>query len=97
MFVYFLNIKLLHFFIFLQRTDCKCQNTLSFKRSGNENIGQTDRDARGIRETTLKKLRRLYGVVLADRRENRLPMTLDERYFLENGVRKKKADGKLDR
>ena len=62
-----------------------------------DSIGQTDRNVRGVRETTLKKLRRLYGVVLADRKENGLPMTLDERYFLENGVRKKKADGKLDR
>ena len=62
-----------------------------------DSIGQTDRNVRGIRATTLKKMRRLYGDVLADRKENGLPMTLDERYFLENGVRKKKADGKLDR
>lgn len=62
-----------------------------------ESIGQTDRNVRGVRETTLKKLRRLYGGALADRKENGLSMTLDERYFLENGVRKKKADEKLDR
>ena len=49
---------------------------------------------RGIRAITLKKMRRLYGDVLADRKENRLPMTLDERYFLENGVRKKGKSGK---
>ena len=58
-----------------------------------DSIGQTDRNVRGIRATTLKKLRRLYGVVLADRKENGLPMTLDERYFLENGVRKKGKSG----
>ena len=58
-----------------------------------DSIGQTDRNVRGVRETTLKKLRRLYGGVLADRRENRLPMTLDERYFPENGVRKKGKSG----
>ena len=59
-----------------------------------DSIGQTDRNVRGVRETTLKKLRRLYGDTLADRKENRLPMTLDEKYFLENGVRKKVKSGK---
>ena len=54
-----------------------------------ESIGQSDRNIRGIRETALKKIRKLYGGVLADRKENNLSMTLDEKYFLENGVRKK--------
>ncbi|XBX15635.1 hypothetical protein QMP25_06785 [Enterocloster clostridioformis] len=54
-----------------------------------ESIGQSDRNIRGIRETALKKIQRLYGGVLTYRKENSLPMTLDEKYFLENGVRKK--------
>ena len=54
-----------------------------------ESIGQSDRNIRGIRETALKKIRKLYGGVLADRKENNPPMTLDENFFLENGVRKK--------
>ena len=62
-----------------------------------ESIGQTDRNIRGIRETALKKIRRLYGGILTYRKENRLPMTIDEKYFLENGVRKKKNTRQLDR
>lgn len=62
-----------------------------------ESIGQSDRNIRGIRETALKKIRKLYGGVLADRKENNLPMSLDEKYFLENGVRKKKENRQLDR
>ena len=54
-----------------------------------ESIGQSDRNIRGIRETALKKIRKLYGGILAYRQENSLPMTLDEKYFLNNGVRKK--------
>ena len=54
-----------------------------------ESIGQSDRNIRGIRETALKKIRRLYGAILTYRKENNLSMTLDEKYFLENGVRKK--------
>ncbi len=56
-----------------------------------ESIGQTDRNIRGIRETALKKIRGLYGGILTYRKENSLPMTIDEKYFLENGVRKKKG------
>ena len=56
-----------------------------------ETIGQTDRNIRGIRETALKKIRKLYTDVLTYRKENSLPMTIDEKYFLENGVRKKKG------
>ena len=56
-----------------------------------ETIGQTDRNIRGIRETALKKIRKLYTDVLTYRKENRLPITIDEKYFLENGVRKKKG------
>ena len=55
-----------------------------------DSIGQTDRNIRGIRETALKRIRKLYGDVLTYRKENSLSMTLDEKYFLENGVRKKK-------
>ena len=62
-----------------------------------ESIGQTDRNIRGIRETALKKMRKLYGAVLAYRKENSLPLTLDEKHFLENGVRKKKESKRLDR
>lgn len=56
-----------------------------------ESIGQTDRNIRGIRETALKKIWKLYGGILTYRKENSLPMTIDEKYFLENGVRKKKG------
>ena len=55
-----------------------------------ESIGQSDRNIRGLRETALKKIRKLYGDILKYRKGNNLPMTLDEKYFLENGVRKKK-------
>lgn len=54
-----------------------------------ESIGQSDRNIRGIRNTALKKIRKLYSGILAYRQENSLPMTIDEKYFLENGVRKK--------
>ncbi|GFI32426.1 hypothetical protein IMSAGC013_03825 [Lachnospiraceae bacterium] len=54
-----------------------------------DSIGQSDRNIRGIRETALKKIRKLYGGILTYRKENNLPMTLDEKFFLENGVRKK--------
>ena len=56
-----------------------------------ESIGQTDRNIRGVRETALKKIRGFYGGILTYRKENSLPMTIDEKYFLENGVRKKKG------
>ena len=59
-----------------------------------ESIGQSDRNIRGIRNTALKKIRKLYRGVLAYRKENSLPMTLDEKYFLENNVRKKRTDSK---
>ena len=62
-----------------------------------ESIGQSDRNIRGIRETALKKIRKLYGGILTYRKENSLPMTIDEKYFLENGVRKKKDTRQLDR
>ena len=54
-----------------------------------ESIGQSDRNIRGIRETALKKIRKLYGGILTYRKENNLPMTLDEKYFLANGVGEK--------
>ena len=56
-----------------------------------ESIGQSDRNIRGIRKTALKKIRKLYGGILTYRKENSLPITIDEKYFLENGVRKKKG------
>lgn len=56
-----------------------------------ESIGQSDRNIRGIRETALKKIRKLYSGTLTYRKENGLPMTIDEKYFLENGVRRKKG------
>ncbi len=56
-----------------------------------DSIGQSNRNIRGIRETALKKIRKLYGGILTYRKENNLPMTLDEKYFLENGVQKKKG------
>ena len=62
-----------------------------------DSIGQSDRNIRGIRETALKKIRKLYGSILTYRKENNLSMTLDEKYFLENGVRKKKGNRQLDR
>ena len=46
-----------------------------------ESIGQTDRNIRGIRETALKKIRGFYGGILTYRKENSLPMTIDEKYF----------------
>ena len=55
-----------------------------------DNIGQSDRNIRGIRETALKRIRKLYSGILAYSKENSLPMTLDEKYFLANGVRKKR-------
>lgn len=62
-----------------------------------ESIGQSDRNIRGIRETALKKIRKLYGGILAYRKENNLSMTLDKKYFLNNGVWKKKESRQLDR
>ena len=38
-----------------------------------ESIGQSDRNIRGIRETALKKIRKLYGGILTYRKENSLP------------------------
>lgn len=59
-----------------------------------ESIGQSDRNIRGIRNTALKRIRRLYGSVLTYRKENDLPMTIDEKYFLESGIRKKRTYSK---
>ena len=61
-----------------------------------ESIGQSDRNIRGIRETALKRIRKLYGGILAYRKANSLPMTLDEKYFLKNGMRKKDANSLTD-
>ena len=61
-----------------------------------ESIEQSDRNIRGIRETALKRIRKLYGGILAYREANSLPMTLDEKYFLKNGMRKKGANSLTD-
>lgn len=61
-----------------------------------ESIGQSDRNIRGIRETALKRIRKLYGGILAYRKANSLPMTLDEKYFLKNGIRKKGSNSLTD-
>ena len=65
--------------------------------STSEYADSIGRNIRGIRETALKKIRKLYGGILTYRKENSLPMTIDEKYFLENGVRKKKDSRQLDR
>ena len=62
-----------------------------------ESIGQSDRNIRGIRETALKRIRMLYGKVLTFRKENSLSMTIDEKYFLESSIKKKKTDSKKDK
>lgn len=62
-----------------------------------ESIGQSDRNIGGIRETALKKIRNLYRGILTYRKDNNLPMSIDEQYFLENGVRMKKDSRQLDR
>ena len=60
-----------------------------------ETIGQTDRNIRGIRETALKKIRKLYTDVLTYRKENRLPITIDEKYFLERECGRKRTPDSL--
>ena len=52
--------------------------------------GKTDRNVRGVRKTAIKQIRKKYKAAL----ETRLPhlpwtLTLDEKYYLENGVRNK--------
>lgn len=56
-----------------------------------------DYSAAEYAESIMKKIRKLYGGILTYRKENSLPMTIDETYFLENGVRKKKNTRQLDR
>lgn len=51
--------------------------------------GQTDRNIRGIRETTMKKLRKDYRDVLESRVQAGSPLTMDERYFLGQADSKK--------
>lgn len=52
--------------------------------------GKTDRNVRGVRETAIKQIRKKYKTALETRLLH-LPwtLTLDEKYFLENGVRTK--------
>ena len=52
--------------------------------------GKTDRNVRGVRETAIKQIRKKYQTALETRLLH-LPwtLTLDEKYFLENGVRTK--------
>lgn len=51
---------------------------------------KTDRNVRGVRETAIKQIRKKYKTALETRLLH-LPwtLTLDEKYFLENGVRTK--------
>ena len=52
--------------------------------------GKTDRNVRGVRETAIKQIRKKYKAALETRLLH-LPWTppLDEKYYLENGVRNK--------
>ena len=51
---------------------------------------QTDRNVRGVRETALKKIRKELTKALEYRKEHdEQSLTPDEKYFLENGVRRK--------
>ena len=52
--------------------------------------GKTDRNVRGVRETAIKQIRKKYKTALETRLLH-LPwtLTLDEKYFFENGVRTK--------
>ena len=52
--------------------------------------GKTDRNVRGVRETAIMQIRKKYKTALETRLFH-LPwtLTLDEKYFLENGVRTK--------
>ena len=52
--------------------------------------GKTDRNVRGVRETAIKQIRKKYKTALETSLLH-LPwtLTLDEKYFLENGVRTK--------
>ena len=52
--------------------------------------GKTDRNVRGVRETAIKQIRKKYKTALETRLLH-LPwtLTLDEKYFFENGARTK--------
>jgi hypothetical protein len=51
----------------------------------------TDRNVRGTRKTAINKVRKEFDKVLKCMEEQSLPLTIDERYFLKQGVRKEKT------
>lgn len=61
-----------------------------------EIIGQSDRNIQSIRKTALKTIQKLSGGILTYKKGNSLPIALDEKYFLKNGVRKKKGNKSND-
>lgn len=54
-----------------------------------EMMGMTDRNARGIKKTAIKKIQKEFKEALEFIDYMLKPMTIDERYFLEHGPRKK--------
>ena len=51
----------------------------------------TDRNVRWTRKTAIDKVRREFDKALKHMEEQSLPLTIDERYFLKQGVRKEKT------
>lgn len=51
----------------------------------------TDRNVRGTRKTAINKVRKEFAKALKCMEEQSLPLTIDERYFLKQGVRKEKT------
>ena len=51
----------------------------------------TDRNVRGTRKTAIDKVRKEFDKALKHMEEQSLPLTIDERYFLKQGVRKEKT------
>ena len=51
----------------------------------------TDRNVRGTRKTAINKVRKEFDKALKCMEEQSLPLTIDERYFLKQGVRKEKT------
>ena len=54
-----------------------------------ETFKMTERNVRGTKDTALKKVRNDFKKKLEDMEIYKIPMTIDERYFYENGVREK--------
>ena len=51
----------------------------------------TDRNVRGTRKTAINKVRKEFDKALKCMEEQSLPLTIDERYFLKQGVREEKT------